>query len=142
MVNVHYQRVINATPQVLRDTLLNHQSLSDFFNATFKVLKVENDGEVSGGVGCVREVCILGIRFKEEIVKADTDGIEYRVVDDFPVKDHRGVIRFFAQGSLTKVSYRISCCAPWYIPNGLLTRLLQKDVEQCLSKLGARFDPR
>ena len=142
MVNVHYQRVINATPQVLRDTLLNHQSLSDFFNATFKVLKVENDAEVSGGVGCVREVCILGVRFKEEIVKADTDGIEYCVVDDFPVKDHRGVIRFFAQGSLTQVSYRISCCAPWYIPNWLLTRLLQNDVEQCLNKLGARFDPR
>ena len=142
MVNVHYQRIINATPQVLRDTLLDHQSLSDFFNASFKVLRVENDGEVSGGVGSVREVNILGVRFKEEIVKADTDGIEYRVVDDFPVKDHRGVIRFFAQDSLTKVSYRIRCCTPWYIPNWLLTRLLQNDVEQCLNKLGARFDPR
>ena len=142
MVDVHYQKVINATPQALRDTLLDHQNLSDFFNASFKVLRAANNSEVSGGVGCVREVNILGVSFKEEIVKADTDGIEYRVVDDFPVKDHRGVIRFSVQGSLTKVSYRISCCAPWYIPNWLLTRLLQHDIEQCLNKLGARFDPR
>ncbi|AXT39394.1 SRPBCC family protein [Alteromonas sp. BL110] len=140
MVNVHYQRIINATPQVLRDTLLDHQNLSDFFNASFKVLKDENDGEVSGGVGCVREVSILGVRFKEEIVKADTSGIDYRVVDDFPVHAHRGSIRFSAQGSLTKVFYRISCCAPWYMPNWLLTRMLQNDIEQCLDKLGARFD--
>lgn len=142
MVNVHYQKNINAKPQVLRDTLLNHQSLSDFFNATFKVLKVENDGEVSGGVGCVREVNILGVRFKEEIVHADTNGIEYRVVDDFPVKAHRGVIAFTRQENATNVSYRITCRAPWYMPSWLLTRLLQNDIEQCLNKLGARFDPR
>ena len=94
MVNVYYQKNIAATPKELRDTLLDHQNLSDFFNASFKVLKAENDNEISGGKGCVREVTILGVRFKEEIVRADTNGIEYRVVDDFPVKAHRGVIAF------------------------------------------------
>ena len=141
MVNVYYQKNITATPQVLHDALLDHQNLSDFFNASFKVLRAENHGEVSGGKGCVREVTILGVRFKEEIIQADANGIEYRVVDDFPVKAHWGVIRFSAQGCQTKVSYRITCRAPWYMPNWLLTRLLQNDIEQCLDKLGARFDP-
>ena len=142
MVDVYYQKNIAATPKELRDTLLDHQNLSDFFNASFKVLKSENDNEVSGGKGCVREVTILGVRFKEEIVRADTNGIEYRVVDDFPVKAHRGVIAFMLQENATKVSYRITCRAPWYIPSWLLSRLLQNDIEQCLDKLGARFDPR
>ncbi|TKB03214.1 SRPBCC family protein [Alteromonas portus] len=142
MVDVYYQKYIAATPQELRDTLLAHQNLSDFFNASFKVLKAENDNEVSGGKGCVREVTILGVRFKEEIVHADTNGIEYRVVDDFPVTAHRGTIAFTRRENATKVSYRITCRAPWYIPNWLLSRLLQNDIEQCLDKLGARFDPR
>jgi hypothetical protein len=142
MVNVYYQKNIAATPKELRDTLLDHQNLSDFFNASFKVLKAENDNEISGGKGCVREVSILSVRFKEEIIHADTNGIEYRVVDDFPVKAHRGVIAFTQQENSTNVSYRITCRAPWYIPNWLLTRLLQNDIEQCLDKLGARFDPR
>ena len=142
MVNVFYQKNIAATPQELCAILLDHPNLSNFFNASFKVLKAENDNEVSGGKGCVREVTILCVRFKEEIVHADTNGIEYRVVDDFPVKAHRGVIAFKAQGSRTTVSYRITCRTPWHIPNWLLARLLQNDVAQCLNKLGARFDSR
>jgi len=142
MVDVYYQKNIAATPKELRDTLLDHQNLSDFFNASFKVLKAENDNEISGGKGCVREVSILSVRFKEEIIHADTNGIEYRVVDDFPVKAHRGVIAFTQQENSTNVSYRITCRAPWYIPSWLLSRLLQNDIEQCLDTLGARFDPR
>ncbi len=142
MVDVYYQKNIAATPKELCDTLLDHQNLSDFFNASFKVLKAENDNEISGGKGCVREVTILSVRFKEEIIHADTNGIEYRVVDDFPVKAHRGVIAFTQQENSTNVSYRITCRAPWYIPSWLLSRLLQNDIEQCLDKLGARFDPR
>ena len=114
MADVYYQKNIAATPKELCDTLLDHQNLSDFFNASFKVLKAENDNEISGGKGCVREVTILSVRFKEEIIHADTNGIEYRVVDDFPVKAHRGVIAFTQQENSTNVSYRITCRAPWY----------------------------
>ena len=31
MVDVYYQKNIAATPKELRDTLLEHQNLSDFF---------------------------------------------------------------------------------------------------------------
>lgn len=142
MVNVHYKKNIAATSIQLRDTLLNHQHLSDFFNASFSVLKKENSGEITGGKGCVREVTILGVRFKEEIVHADLTRIEYRVVNNFPVKQHKGLIEFTPHQNTTTVSYRITCAAPWYLPSWLLQRLLQNDIEQCLNKLGARFDSR
>lgn len=141
MVNVYYQKNIATTPRALRDTLLDHQNLSDFFNASFKVIQPEDDNEVGGGKGCVRAVTILGVCFKEQIVHADDQYIEYSVVGDFPVKQHTGVITFTAHENHTQVSYRITCRAPWYLPAWLLERLLQNDVEQCLNKLGARFDP-
>jgi len=142
MVNVYYQKKIAAKPQALRDILLDHHNLSDFFNASFSVLRQENTNEISGGKGCVREVSILGVRFKEEMVHADDKRIEYRVVDDFPVQAHTGSIEFVPQENATLVSYQITCRAPWYIPRWLLQRLLQNDIEQCLNRLGARFDSR
>ena len=94
MVNVYYQKYIATTPRALRDTLLDHQNLSDFFNASFKVLQPEDDNEVSGGKGCVRAVTILGVCFKEKIVHADDQYIEYTVVGDFPVKQHTGLLTY------------------------------------------------
>ena len=49
MVNVYYQKKIAAKPQALRDILLDHHNLSDFFNASFSVLRQENTNEISGG---------------------------------------------------------------------------------------------
>lgn len=142
MVNVYYQKHIAATPLALRDTLLDHQNLGDFFNATFNVVVPENSREICGGKGCIREVTILGVCFREQVVHADDEYIEYKVLNDFPVKQHKGVISFTPHENSTLVSYRITCSAPWYLPNWLLQRLLQRDIEQCLNKLGARFDPR
>ena len=111
-------------------------------NVTANVTAHKATSIVQGiGKGCVRAVTILGVCFKEKIVHADDQYIEYTVVGDFPVKQHTGVITFTAHENHTQVSYRITCRAPWYLPAWLLERLLQNDVEQCLNKLGARFDP-
>lgn len=108
----------------LCDMLFDYQNLSDFFNVLFKVLKVENDNEISGGKGCVREVIIFSVCFKEEIIYVDINGIEYRVVDDFLVKVYRGVIVFMQQENLINVFYCIICWVFWYILNWLLMCLL------------------
>lgn len=145
MVHIFCQKMIKAQPYELCRMLLDHEHLSDYFNATFKVVKKADAGELRGGKGCVREVKILGVRFLEKIVKADEEEIHYCVLDDFPVKAHSGRICFQREGGSTLVSYTISCEAPWFIPNWLLQKILQRDVEQCLYKLGElgeRFDPR
>lgn len=142
MVKVFYEKLIKACPSELCGVLLDHHNLRDFFNATFKVVKKADIDQPQGGKGCVREVSILGIRFCEKIIKADENGIHYCVVNNFPVKAHAGHIRFQREGNHTLVAYSISCQAPWFIPNRFLQRVLQSDVEQCLHKLGERFDPR
>ncbi|BFT31266.1 SRPBCC family protein [Alteromonas sp. D210916BOD_24] len=122
--------------------MLDHENLDKLFNASFKVVKSEEPAELKGGVGCVREVKIMGLRFFEEIIRADASEIRYRVLNDFPVKAHLGVIRFLPEEQWTQVHYHIRCKAPWYLPSGLLRHVLMKDIKNCLDKLGAYCDPR
>ena len=142
MISVRYEKVIAASPQQILTKLLDHGALSDLFNAKFKVIEPANSTEIPGGKGCIRQVSVLGVRFLEQIILADTSGIEYRVLNDYPVKSHQGSIRFTPTKNGTSVHYTISCAAPWYLPERLLTYLLQNDIETCLDKLGVIYDPR
>jgi hypothetical protein len=142
MLVVEYQRQISCSADTLLNTLLDHRNLERFFNAKFKVLKPANKGEVTGGKGCIRQVSILGISFEEQITQADHTGIYYRVLNDFPVHQHRGEIRFHKTDEHTQVAYRIQCQSPWYIPKFVLKAILQKDIQQCLNRLGDMYAPR
>ncbi len=141
MVSVHYTKKIKNSPDALMRVMLDHENLDRFFNAAFRVVKEQLPTEVKGGVGCIREVKIFGLRFYEKVIKADSQEIRYRVLNDFPVKAHLGVITFTPGDSHTQVDYHIQCIAPWYLPGGLLRHLLMKDVKNCLDKLGAYCDP-
>ena len=142
MISVEYEKVIAASPQQVLTKLLDHNALSDLFNAKFKVIEPAKHTEIAGGEGCIRQVSVLGVRFLEQITHADTSGIEYRVLNEFPVKSHRGSISFTPTTNGTSVHYAISCTAPWFLPERLLTRLLQNDIKKCLEKLGVIYDPR
>jgi uncharacterized protein YndB with AHSA1/START domain len=140
MISVSYQKTIEATPEQLFTTLIDHANLHQFFNAKFDVVKEQNSNEPKGGKGCVRQVSILGVSFLEEIIAATPDEIRYRVINDFPVKHHLGVISFQAQQRATTVNYTIECQSPWYLPSFVLRKLLSNDIRKCLTKLGAMYD--
>lgn len=142
MLVVEYQKQIACTADTLLNTLLDHSNLGRFFNAKFQVLRPANKGEISGGKGCIRQVSILGVNFEEQITQADQTGICYQVLNDFPVRQHRGEIHFHKIGEHTQVSYRIQYQHPWYIPKFALKSILQKDIQQCLNRLGDMYDPR
>ncbi|TLX47463.1 SRPBCC family protein [Pseudoalteromonas phenolica] len=136
MLVVEYQKQIACSADTLLNALLDHSNLDRFFNAKFKVLKPADKDEITGGKGCIRQVSILYVNFEEQITKADQTGICYQVLNDFPVRQHRGKIHFHKIGEHTQVSYRIQCQSPWYIPKFALKAILQKDIEQCLNRLG------
>lgn len=142
MLVVEYQKQIACSADTLLNALLDHSNLDRFFNAQFKVLKPANKDEMTGGKGCIRQVSILGVSFEEQITQADHTGICYQVLNDFPVRQHRGEIRFHKTDEHTQVSYRIQCQSPWYIPKFVLKAILQKDIEQCLNRLGDMYAPR
>lgn len=142
MISVNYQKAIKATPDQIFTKLIDHPNLDQFFNAKFAVIKEQDGGEPLGGKGCIRQVSIFGVSFLEEIITANKKEIRYRVLNDFPVKNHEGVISFQAQNHATTVNYSIKCQSPWYLPRFILRKVLASDIRNCLDKLGALYDPR
>ncbi|WP_040642173.1 SRPBCC family protein [Pseudoalteromonas spongiae] len=141
MISVQYQKTIQASPDQIFTKLIDHENLNQFFNASFKVVKPQDNNEPIGGKGCVRQISLLGITFLEEIIHASEREIRYRVLNDFPVKDHLGVFTLQPHGKHTIVTYTIQCNSPWYLPGVLLRRILANDIRNCLDKLGAFYDP-
>jgi hypothetical protein len=144
MISIDVKLVINATPLQIRDVMLEHEQLSRFFNAEFMLIKNQDDGEVKGGKGAIRQISMMGVKFEEEIVSADINHISYQIIGNKPVSGHRGYIQFSKVNNTTtpktEVNYKIRCKAPWWIPSFILSFFIKKDVKQALSKLSIKFN--
>ncbi|NQZ89616.1 MAG: SRPBCC family protein [Colwellia sp.] len=144
MISIAVKKTINATPLQVREILLEHQQLNRFFNAEFMLIRKQNEGEIEGGKGAIRQVSMMGIKFEEVIVSADEHHIFYQIMGNKPVSEHRGNIHFSQSNNTitpnTEVSYHISCKAPWWLPTFLLSFFIKKDVKQALNKLAINFN--
>jgi hypothetical protein len=140
MINIVVKKILTATPLQIREALLEHEQLNRFFNAEFLLIKKQNEGEVKGGKGAVRQVNMLGIQFEEQIINADNNHISYQIIGNKPVADHRGEVYFYqridASTAMTDVTYNIVCKSPWWIPSIILSYFIEKDIIQALKKLG------
>lgn len=147
MISITLKQNINATRQQICETLLEHQQLSRFFDATFSLIQPQNKTELKGGKGAIRQVKISGITFSERIISADHHHISYQIIGNKPVAEHRGNIHFnendLAKDSnipaSTEVTYHISCKAPWWLPSLILAFFIKKDLGQALKKLASHF---
>jgi hypothetical protein len=148
MISISVKQSIAAKPSLVRDVLLEHQHLNRFFNATFLLLKTQNEGEINGGEGSVRQVNMLGGKFQEQIISADNKHISYQIIGNKPVTEHRGDIYFHTNNSnsksltapTTEITYNISCKAPWWIPSFVLSFFIKKDISQALKQLAIHFN--
>jgi hypothetical protein len=144
MISINLKQSIAATPSQVKDILLDHDQLNRFFDANFVLIETQNEGEIKGGKGAVRQVSMLGVKFKERIISADNQHISYQIIGDKPVADHRGDILFSTDITtatpMTEVTYKISCKAPWWIPSFILGFFINKDIAQALKKLAISFD--
>jgi hypothetical protein len=147
MISISVKQNIAAKPSQLRDILLEHEHLCRFFNARFSLIKAQNEAEISGGTGSVRQVSMLGGKFQERIISADDKQISYQIIGNKPVAQHRGDIYFHSNNnspgpstaSITEITYNISCKEPWWVPEFILGYLIKKDIKQALKKLASHF---
>ncbi|PKG99249.1 SRPBCC family protein [Paraglaciecola sp. MB-3u-78] len=143
MISISLKQSLAARPSQVRETLLDHEHLNRFFNATFLLLKTQNEGEIRGGKGSIRQVSMLGGKFQEQIISADDKHISYQIMGNKPVALHRGDISFDTDNSsamaTTEITYNISCKAPWWIPSFVLGFFIKKDITQALKKLATHF---
>jgi hypothetical protein len=143
MILISLKQSLTARPSQVREILLEHEHLNRFFNATFLLLKTQNEGEIRGGKGSIRQVSMLGGKFQEQIISADDNHISYQIIGNKPVAQHRGDIYFKTDNSRavakTEITYNISCKAPWWIPSFVLGFFIKKDITQALKKLASHF---
>ncbi|MBH0075568.1 SRPBCC family protein [Pseudoalteromonas sp. SWYJ118] len=143
MILITIKQTLNAQPKQIISTLLDHQQLHRFFNAKFTLLQAQDEGQIEGGKGSVRQVKIGKITFSEQIISADQNLISYQIVGDKPVANHRGDIYLTANKDIntlvTELNYCISCSAPWWMPNALLKYVITKDITQALNNLNNYF---
>ena len=88
MVQVHVERTIAASPERVFDWLADPANLT----AAPLLLKAGwAKGSSGPGVGALREVTGVGMRFREEITAYDAPrSYSYLVVHSFPASEHEG----------------------------------------------------
>ena len=143
MISINLKQKIAATPAQVRDVLLEHDQLNRFFDADFKLISKQNEREIAGGKGAIRQVSMLGVKFKEQIISADNQHISYKIMGNTPVAEHRGDIYFYEGNNtvtpMTEVNYKISCKSPWWLSSFVLGFFIKKDIAQALKKLALSF---
>lgn len=146
MINILVKQTIAASSEALLKTLLDHEQLDRFFNARFCVVHSQNENEIKGGTGCVREIKTAGLTFQEQILKANSDEIHYQIIGDFFLTQHSGRIAFSpsinsnCSGAFTDVEYTIFFHVPWYLPSKLIKYFVETDITKAMQKLKAYFD--
>ncbi|WP_299082225.1 SRPBCC family protein [uncultured Paraglaciecola sp.] len=143
MILIKIEQKVAATSIQVRDTLLDHEQLNRFFNAEFLLVQAEDQGEIQGGKGAIRQVSMLGNRFQERIISANEQHISYQIIGNKPVANHQGDIYLSEDTSspqpITHIQYHISCTAPWWQPNFLVKHFITKDISQALNKIATLF---
>jgi hypothetical protein len=146
MIFITLKQNLAATPEQVSSTLLDHARLNRFFNARFLLLNYQNDGEIKGGAGSLRQVKTVGSTFNELIVSANNSHISYQIVGDKPVANHRGDIYFFAVENsvipMSEVNYHIRCSSLWWLPDFIVKYFIEKNINHALKNLKSHFKER
>jgi len=101
MISITVAQEILAPANEVAEVLLNHAQLGRFFNAQISLVKPENQGELKGGQGAVRQIRIGKITFKERILSANYHHICYQIIGNKPVANHQGDIYLTTNSDVT-----------------------------------------
>jgi hypothetical protein len=150
MISIAVTQKISAPVEQVCQVLLVHRQLERFFNAKIKVIKIEDDGELIGGKGTVRQISIGKIVFEEEIINASNKHICYRIKGNWPVSNHQGDIyltpqfvspatSFDRDSKTTQLDYVINFNSPKWLPEFLLKFFVGRDIINAMKKLAEHF---
>jgi hypothetical protein len=143
MITIEITQKILAPLSQVSEALLAHANLDRFFNAKIELVTSENDGELLGGKGAVRQIAIGNITFEEKIISATLEHICYRIIGKGPVSNHQGDIRLTPTGDdnqSTQLDYVIQFKGPSWLPDFLLKHIVGRDIKNAMQKLALYFE--
>ncbi|HEA18008.1 MAG TPA: SRPBCC family protein [Pseudoalteromonas prydzensis] len=126
-------QTLQCSAELVVATLLDHEHLDRFFNASFATLPAHT------GIWR-RQVKMLGYQFIEHVEHTEQYSIEYYIAGQSPVKNHHAKIHLTPLKSGCQLVYVINCDAKFWQPTWLLKALITQDLQRALIKLKAYCD--
>ncbi len=100
-------RRIDASPDVVFDTVTNHRRYSDYTPIRKAELEREGDTEPDGE-GAIRSLHLIGPPMRERVIAFERPRtFSYELLSGLPVRDHVGTVTLEPDGSATKMIYRV-----------------------------------
>lgn len=140
-MEINLVQSINANVDFVFTQLLDHNNLGRFFNAKITVTHPQNEGEIVGGKGTIRQIQSGRTAFKEQILSVSPEHISYKIIGKAPVSDHQGDIYLTEKVNTetglvnTHLHYIITCKGPKWIPDFIVKFIIEKDIKQAIKKL-------
>ncbi|MCB0876652.1 MAG: SRPBCC family protein [Solirubrobacterales bacterium] len=128
-------------PEQVFAYLSEHENLADVFGAKITRLNDGTDGN-RNGVGSARELKVgPAPPFEETVTEfVPNELIVYEVTKGSPIKDHRGEMRFTAEGTGTHLHYEISFTGKLPGLGPIIAQGLKRNVAKGLANLGPNID--
>lgn len=100
-------RRIDASPEVVFDTITDHRRYPDY--TPIRRAELEREGETEpNGKGAIRVLYVLGPPIREHVVAFDRPRLfTYEVLSGLPVKEQIGTVTLDAEDAGTLMTYRI-----------------------------------
>lgn len=100
-------RHINASPEVVFETITDHRRYPDYTPIRRTELEREGDTEPNGK-GAIRVLHVVGPPIREHVIAFDRPHLfTYEVLSGLPVEEQIGTVTLDAEGAGTVMSYRI-----------------------------------
>ena len=135
MILISETQNVKAKPAEVAKVLLDHQALDRFFNAKFVLVNPENQGELPGGKGAIRQINMLGSEFQEKIISADEHHIKYQIMGNKPVAEHCGDIylkAISAPQTKTEINDKLRCTEPWWQPSFVVAFFIKTAIQKSI----------
>jgi hypothetical protein len=134
---VHVVKEFNAPVAKLFAFLSEHENLSAIFFPA-KITRLKDGVDSRNGVGSARKMSIpLSPSFVEtNQVVINNELIEYAITEGIsPIKEHRGVMKFYDLGDHSKLDYTIEFKGRLPFIGPIVRLALQNGIEQGLKKI-------
>lgn len=123
--HLHMEQFFAAPREKVFAYFADHEKLGRIFGGRFTRIKDAGDRNDPNGLGSVREIRNMGLRFEETVVAYDKPSvIEYTVSKGGPIKNHLGRMEFHSVDGGTKLNYTIRFEPRLPLTGGLLAGLI------------------
>lgn len=133
------EREFPVVPEILWNYITLPGLMNTWSTAQIHVLSEGPDGQPNS-VGSLREVVIqqgpIQMKLQERILRSEPARyFQYQVIRGGGLKKHLGQIWIEPKGLGSKLYWRVDYQHEWYLPTGILSKVLRKELDSSMNNL-------